>query len=81
MKEEIEKRRVEAAERMKTLSSSSIDGEEVFSPISPKVSTQKVPASAAVSLWCLHYRTLTLDSDCCLFSDKIQKTFKYGEVI
>lgn len=42
MKEDMDKRRMEAAERMKTLSTSSTDGEEVFSPITPKVSTPKV---------------------------------------
>ncbi|XP_015244248.1 PREDICTED: non-muscle caldesmon-like [Cyprinodon variegatus] len=42
MKEDMDKRRMEAAERMKTLSTSSTDGEEVFSPITPKVSTPKI---------------------------------------
>ncbi|XP_035770064.1 caldesmon [Neolamprologus brichardi] len=42
MKEEIERRRMEAAERMKNLSTSSVDEDEMFSPFSPKVSTQKI---------------------------------------
>lgn len=41
MKEDIERRRMEAAERMKTLSSSS-DGDESFGPFSPKTPTHKV---------------------------------------
>lgn len=51
MKEEIERRRMEAAERMKNLSTSSVDEDEMFSPFSPKVSTQKVKSV---------YRLLTL---------------------
>lgn len=42
MKEDIERRRMEAAERMKSLSTSSTEGDELFSPFSPKVSTHKV---------------------------------------
>nr|XP_046249762.1 non-muscle caldesmon isoform X3 [Scatophagus argus] len=42
MKEDIERRRMEAAERMKNLSMSSVDGDEMFSPFSPKVSTHKI---------------------------------------
>ncbi|KAM9754341.1 uncharacterized protein lsp1a isoform 2-T3 [Menidia menidia] len=41
MKEDIERRRIEAAERMRSLSVSS-DGDETFSPFSPKVSTHKI---------------------------------------
>ncbi|XP_055011511.1 non-muscle caldesmon isoform X2 [Boleophthalmus pectinirostris] len=41
MKEEIERRRMEAAERMKSLSTSS-DGDEAFSPFSPKTPTHKI---------------------------------------
>ncbi|KAM9807670.1 uncharacterized protein lsp1a [Neosynchiropus ocellatus] len=39
MKEEIERRRMDAAERMKSLS---IDGEESFTPFSPKTPTHKI---------------------------------------
>lgn len=39
MREDMERRRMEAAERMKSLSTSSAEGEEAFSP---KVSTHKV---------------------------------------
>ncbi|XP_033489995.1 uncharacterized protein lsp1a isoform X1 [Epinephelus lanceolatus] len=42
MKEDIERRRMEAAERMKILSVSSSDGDETFSPFSPKTSTHKI---------------------------------------
>lgn len=42
MKEDIERRRMEAAERMKSLSTSSVDGDETFSPFSPKTPTHKV---------------------------------------
>jgi len=43
MKEDIERRRIEAAERMKSLSTSSVEGDEtVFSPFSPTISTHKV---------------------------------------
>lgn len=42
MKRDIERRRMEAAERMKSLSMSSVDGDEMFSPISPKTPTHKV---------------------------------------
>uniref|UniRef100_A0A3B4UYR1 Lymphocyte specific protein 1 a n=1 Tax=Seriola dumerili TaxID=41447 RepID=A0A3B4UYR1_SERDU len=42
MKEDIERRRMEAAERMKSLSTSSVDGDEMFSPISPKAPTHKI---------------------------------------
>ena len=41
MKEEIERRRMEAAERMKSLSTS-CEGDEKFSPFSPKTPTHKV---------------------------------------
>lgn len=41
MKEDIERRRMEAAERMKSLSTSS-DGDEMFSPFSPKAPTHKI---------------------------------------
>ncbi|XP_034541084.1 non-muscle caldesmon [Notolabrus celidotus] len=41
MKEDMERRRMEAAERMKTLSTSS-DGDETFSPFSPKTPTHKI---------------------------------------
>lgn len=40
MKEDIERRRMEAAERMKSLSTSSVDGDEIFSPF--KAPTHKV---------------------------------------
>ncbi|XP_053742292.1 non-muscle caldesmon isoform X1 [Synchiropus splendidus] len=39
MKEEIERRRMDAAERMKSLS---VDGEEAFTPFSPKTPTHKI---------------------------------------
>ncbi|XP_041651568.1 non-muscle caldesmon isoform X2 [Cheilinus undulatus] len=39
MKEDIERRRMEAAERMKILS---VDGDETFSPFSPKAPTHKI---------------------------------------
>lgn len=42
MKEDMERRRMEAAERMKSLSTSSVDGDEAFSPFSPKTPTNKV---------------------------------------
>uniref|UniRef100_A0A3Q3EG77 Non-muscle caldesmon-like n=1 Tax=Labrus bergylta TaxID=56723 RepID=A0A3Q3EG77_9LABR len=42
MKEDIERRRMEAAERMKSLSTSSVDGDEMFSPFSPKAPTHKI---------------------------------------
>ncbi|XP_036963542.1 non-muscle caldesmon isoform X2 [Acanthopagrus latus] len=42
MKRDIERRRMEAAERMKSLSMSSVDGDEMFSPISPKTPTHKI---------------------------------------
>lgn len=42
MKEDIERRRMDAAERMKSLSTSSVDGDEIFSPFSPKTPTHKV---------------------------------------
>ena len=42
MKEDIERRRMEAAERMKSLSTSSVDGDELFSPLNPKGSIYKV---------------------------------------
>ena len=35
MKEDIERRRMQAAAKMKTLSASVEDGEEMFSPLSP----------------------------------------------
>lgn len=41
MREEMERRRMEAAKRMKSLSTSRMDG-EVFSPFTPKVSAHKV---------------------------------------
>nr|XP_029524307.1 lymphocyte-specific protein 1-like isoform X3 [Oncorhynchus nerka] len=41
MKEDIERRRMEAAERMKSLSTSSVDGDELFSPLNPKGSIYK----------------------------------------
>lgn len=41
MKEEIERRRMEAAERMKSLSTS-CEGDETFSPFSPKTPTHKI---------------------------------------
>lgn len=40
MKKDIERRRMEAAERVKNMSSA--DEDEMFSPLSPKASTQKV---------------------------------------
>ncbi|XP_073328966.1 uncharacterized protein lsp1a isoform X1 [Pagrus major] len=42
MKKDIERRRMEAAERMKSLSLSSVDGDEMFSPVSPKAPTHKI---------------------------------------
>ena len=42
MKEDIERRRMEAAERMKSLSTSGVDGDETFSPFGPKTPTHKV---------------------------------------
>ncbi|KAM4733486.1 uncharacterized protein lsp1a isoform 2-T2 [Anableps anableps] len=42
MREDMERRRMEAAGRMKSPSTSSADGEEVFSPLTPKVSTHKI---------------------------------------
>lgn len=78
MKEEIEKRRMEAAERMKSLSTSSTDGEEIFSPFSPKASTQKVPV--LLQSGCGAWTALTLHSDCLLFSDQLED-FKYEEGI
>uniref|UniRef100_A0A4W5N166 Lymphocyte specific protein 1 a n=1 Tax=Hucho hucho TaxID=62062 RepID=A0A4W5N166_9TELE len=42
MKEDIERRRMEAAERMKSLSTSSVDGDEMFSPLSHKGSIYKI---------------------------------------
>lgn len=62
MKEDIERRRMEAAERMKSLSTSSVDGDETFSPFSPKTPTHKVkkekphvdPANAAAGLFSHH---------------------------
>lgn len=42
MKEDIERRRMEAAERMKSLSTSNVDGDEMFSPVNPKAPTHKV---------------------------------------
>ena len=45
MKEEIERRRMEAAEkRMKSMNTSSLDGEELFNPLNPKSPTVKVKA-------------------------------------
>ncbi|XP_012688139.2 non-muscle caldesmon isoform X1 [Clupea harengus] len=42
MKEEIERRRMEAAEkRMKSMNTSSLDGEELFNPLNPKSPTVK----------------------------------------
>lgn len=45
MKKDIERRRMEAAERVKNMSSA--DEDEMFSPLSPKASTQKVKVPAA----------------------------------
>lgn len=45
MKKDIERRRMEAAERMKSLSTSNVDGEESFSPFGPKTPTHKVSSS------------------------------------
>lgn len=45
MKKDIERRRMEAAERVKNMSSA--DEDEMFSPLSPKASTQKVKVSIA----------------------------------
>lgn len=42
MKKDIERRRMEAAERMKSLTLSSMDRDEIFSPFSPKTPTHKV---------------------------------------
>ncbi|KAK1788914.1 hypothetical protein P4O66_015827 [Electrophorus voltai] len=55
MKEDIEKRRMEAAERrLKTLSTSSPDGDETFNPLSPKSSTFKTE----------HEERLTAENTC-----------------
>lgn len=48
MKEDIERRRMEAAERMKSLNMSSPDGDESFNPLSPKSPTFKVNNKAVV---------------------------------
>ncbi len=50
MKEDIERRRMEAAERMKSLSTSSVDGDEMFSPFSPKTPTHKVNITCCLLL-------------------------------
>ncbi|XP_035498235.1 lymphocyte-specific protein 1 isoform X2 [Scophthalmus maximus] len=42
MKEDNERRRVDTAERMKSLSTSSVDGDEMFSPFSPQAPTYKI---------------------------------------
>lgn len=42
MKKDIERRRMEAAERMKSLSTSGVDGDETFGPFSPKAPTHKI---------------------------------------
>lgn len=44
MKKDIERRRMEAAERVKIMSSA--DGDENFSPLSPRASTHKVRSTA-----------------------------------
>ncbi|XP_026870971.2 caldesmon isoform X3 [Electrophorus electricus] len=55
MKEDIERRRMEAAERrLKTLSTSSPDGDETFNPLSPKSSTFKTE----------HEERLTAENTC-----------------
>lgn len=51
MKRDMERRRMEAAERVKIMSST--DGDETFSPLSPRVSTHKVRSGA------LHRTTLS----------------------
>lgn len=49
MKEDIEKRRMEAAERrMRNLNMSSPDGDESFNPLSPKSPTFKVNNKAVL---------------------------------
>lgn len=49
MKEDIERRRMEAAERrMKSLNMSSPDGDESFNPLSPKSPTFKVNNKAVL---------------------------------
>ncbi|XP_047189156.1 non-muscle caldesmon isoform X5 [Scophthalmus maximus] len=47
MKEDNERRRVDTAERMKSLSTSSVDGDEMFSPFSPQAPTYKPMGSAS----------------------------------
>ncbi|XP_059191213.1 non-muscle caldesmon [Centropristis striata] len=42
MKEDIERRRMEAAERMKSLSMSTVDGDEMLSPFSARAPTHKI---------------------------------------
>lgn len=49
MKEDIERRRMEAAEkRMKSMNMSSPDGDESFNPLSPKSPTIKVNNKAGM---------------------------------
>lgn len=61
MKEDIERRRMEAAERrMKSFSVSSSDGDESFNPLSPKSPTFKVNNKAIVYV----VQTLTIYMFC-----------------
>lgn len=51
MKEDIEKRRMEAAERrMKSLNMSSLDEDESFNPLSPKSPTFKVNSKTVLQV-------------------------------
>lgn len=80
MKEDIERRRMEAAERMKSLSTSSVDGDESFSPFSSKTPTHKVKTALQKDLigWSMpvlqfmsiivSFQYVPVKSNCVLFS-------------
>lgn len=51
MKKDMERRRMEAAERVKIMSSADVD--ENFSPLSPRASTHKVRSASSTTPHCL----------------------------
>lgn len=76
MKEEIERRRMEAAEkRMKNLNDSATDGDDPFNPLNPKSPTAKVTHFHA----CLCPPLSNYCGDIVEVSDKLNKTLPFSD--